>query len=883
MPANNPATERDERGAGRPMSSNSLDLHLRTSYELGDDLNLAAVMRQVLSIAARGVSVDAGSILLLDEGGSPSHWFVLNDGKGEFVPPIHTQAIAEQGMAGWVLQRQQGDLVDNLASDPRWLPSSDFPLSVQEGSALCLPLLVYDRAIGVLTLLHPSPGFFQPHHLSLVQSVTDQVALVLENARMHETVRQQAEEMVALYEVTLNISGDQPLEQLVDIIVAQAMGLLRCQGGGVYLWDEREADLKLVAAYGPEIDLHGARVLPEEGLAAHVFETGEPQAVDERGGWGSLSSHTAAGEVSSGLAPTAALAVPLIWQGRPMGVLMTTDRMPGRCFDHHDQHLLSLLANQSIIAITSVQLHEQTSRRLQELVFLNETIQAITATLDLDEIFAILTQRVNDLLGIEACSVALVDRAAGGLVFRAASGGGSETVIGLRVSWGEGIVGAAAMSGKSVIVPDVRKDERWYNEIDKEQDDFITQSILAAPMLSRGQVVGVVEAFNKRGEFNAEDERLLNALARLAGSVVDNANLFNSARAAEMRYQALFEDAADASWVTDTAGNIIQANHKASALTGRDDQAMLGTPLWALSLPEESKAWQTALAQAVAGEEATVESQVVDAGGVSHPLELRLKQIRVANGLSVEDIQPPVARVQWIGRDISTRRELEQLRENLTDMLVHDLRSPVGTVSSSLELLGELFDDESDRGAQLLRIASQANRRLATLVNSLLDFSRLDAGQELTDRQPISIEPVIRSAVDQLALYIQRKRIRQTIDLPEQLPLVSADGGMIERVLINLMDNALKFTPSDGEVKISVEVKEGAMWVRVQDNGPGILPQDQRRIFDKFARVRGKVAVGGIGLGLAFCRMAVNAHGGRIWVESSSEQGSTFLFTLPLD
>jgi NtrC-family two-component system sensor histidine kinase KinB len=883
MPANGSATERDAQGADYAINEDPLDLHLRTSHELGDDLDLSAVLRQVLSITMRSVSAEAGSILLFDEGGWPSHWFILNKGQGKFVPSAQARAITKRGIAAWVIRQRQGDMVNDLANDPRWLPLFDFPLPVEQGAALCLPLLTYDRVIGVLTLVHPSPGAFQPHHLNLLQSIAKRVALSVENARLYETVRQQAEEMTALHEATLNVSADQPLERLLETIVAHVMDLLHCQGGGVFLWREREAMLELVAAYDPEIDLRGTRVAPGEGLAGRVFETGDSLAVDEYGGWGGLSPHTIVGDVFASLPATAALAVPLTWQEQPVGVLMATDRTPRRHFGHHDQHLLSWLASQSAMAIASVQLHERTSRRLQELVFLNETIQAITATLDLDEIFSILTRRVNDLLSIEACSIALVDRETNELVFRAAAGGGAEIVIGKRIPWGQGIVGATALAGESINVPDVRRDERFYKEVDKEQTDFVTQSILAVPMIHRGQVVGVVEAFNKRGEFDAEDERLLSALASLAASVVENANLFNSARAAEMRYQALFEDAADAAWVTDTTGRVIQVNRKASALTGYSSEAMLGTALWTLTLPAEGKTWRTALTQALAGEEAALESWIVDVEGVSHPLELRVKRVWLQDSLDV-GVQPTPMHVQWIGRDISARHQLEQLRETLTHMIVHDLRSPVGTISSSLDLLDDLVQEQGlDQATPLLAIASQANQRLATLVNSLLDFSRLEAGQELTDRQPVSLRTLIQAATDQLALYAQRKRIRLNVALPAQLPLILADGGMIERVLINLIDNALKFTPADNEVNISVEERKDSLWVRVRDSGPGIPPEHQHQIFEKFARVQGQVSVGGIGLGLAFCRLAVEAHGGRIWVESLPGQGSTFVFILPLE
>jgi signal transduction histidine kinase len=512
-----------------------------------------------------------------------------------------------------------------------------------------------------------------------------------------------------------------------------------------------------VAAYDPEIDLRGIRATPGEGLVGRVFETGDPLTLEEYIDRHDSATQAADSHLSSGLPATTATAVPLVWQGRVLGVLLASDRTAGRHFGYSDQHLLTLLANQAAAAIASVQLHEQTARRLQELAFFNQTIRDITVTLDLDEIFAILTRRVKDLLGIEACSIALLDRETNELVFRMAKGGGAETVMGERVPWGMGIVGAVAQRGKPITVPDVRQDERFYQEMDRKQADFVTQSILAVPMISRGQVVGVVEALNKLGGFDQEDERLLSALAGLAGSVVENANL------------------------------------------------------------------------------------------------------------------------------VAARRELEQLRENLTHMIIHDMRTPVGTISNCLQMLNKLMvDGGSDQAVQLINIASRSTQRLLNMVDSLLDIGRLEAGQELTDLRPVSIKALIQSAVDRLALYAQRKRMHLNIEWPDALPVVLADGEMLERVMVNLIDNAIKFTPAGGAVHVSVEVETDLLCVRVRDSGPGILLEHQQRIFDKFARVRDPEGLGGVGLGLAFCRLAIEAHGGRIWVESSGEQGSTFIFTLPL-
>jgi signal transduction histidine kinase len=758
MSVKDPAINRGEQTDSHRTLGETLDLLLGAGHESRNGLDLGAVLRDVLSSTARSIGAETGFILILDEGGWPSHWFVMQEEQGEFVSPVHARTIAEHGIVNWVIQHRRGEVLDDIASDARGLDSPYLPINAEGGAALCLPLLTPGRVVGVLTLIHSKPGFFNPRHLSLLLGVADRAALSIENARLYDTVRRRAEEMTALCEVALNISADQPLVRLLDTVVAQAMDLLRCQGAGVFLWQEDHSVLELVAAYDPEIDMRGTRFAPGEGLVGQVFTTGDILVLDEYEDWLTPEPGPGESDVSPGLPAPTAIAAPLVWQGRQSGVLVGIDRTPSRRFDHYDRHLLTLLANQAAAVIASVQLHEETSRRLQELTFLNQTIQDITATLDLDEIFAVLTQRVMDLLGIEACSIALLDRATNDLVFKMASGGGSDLVIGQRVQWGQGIVGAAAQSGAPINVSDVAQDDRFYQEIDKKQSAFVTESILAVPMISRGKVVGVVEGLNKPGGFDSEDERLLSALASLVAPAVENADL------------------------------------------------------------------------------------------------------------------------------VSAQRELEALRENLIHMIVHDLRSPVGTISNSLQLLGRLVKEmESDQAVQLVDIAGRATRRLLNLVDSLLDMSRLEGGHELTDLRPVSIKLLIKSAIDQVTLYAQRKRMHLSVQCPDELPFVLADGGMIERVLLNLLNNALKYTPADGEVIVQCGAKDDALYVRVRDNGPGISPEFRSRIFDKFARAQDREKTGGFGLGLAFCRLAVEAHGGLIWVESTPGEGSTFAFTLPLD
>lgn len=757
MPIKDPVNNHDEKVISHQGSGDFLDLLLDIGYEPTDNLDLTAVLRDVLASAIRSVGADGGFIVVLDEGGWPSHWFVFRDGVGRLVPPFPTRNIVDRGIMGWVIQHRRGDLVSDLANDLRWFHLPRLPVGSGRGSALCMPLLVQERAIGVLAVVHQVPGFFEKQHLMVLQGVVDPATLSIENARLYEQVHRRGEEMAALSEMALNISADQPLDRLLNTVVAQAMDLLRCQGGGLFIWQEDSGELTLAAAYDPEIDLHGMRVSAGEGLVGHVFQTGDPLTQEEYEDLSDGDPDRVDGGVSTGLPTATAIAVPLVWQGKRLGVLTCTDRTTGRHFDRRDRHLLTLLGQQAATTIASVQLYEQTSRRLEELTVLNETFQDIMATLDLDEILAILPQRVMDLLGSGACSIALVDPDTKDLVFRAASGGGADTVIGERVPWGKGIVGAAAQLLEPIFVSDVAQDERFFNDIDEKQTKFVTESILAVPMISRGRVVGVVEGLNKPTGFNAEDERLLSAVASLAASVVENANL------------------------------------------------------------------------------------------------------------------------------LTAQREMDALRDNLTNMIIHDLRSPAGTISNSLQLLGKLAQSaESDQATQLVDIASRAAQRLMNLVDSLLDIGRLEAGQELTDRHPVSVKALIQSAVDQLSLFSRRKQMRVAVECPEYLPVIMADGGMIERVLVNLINNALKFTPAGRELTVLADVDDDFVYIRVRDTGPGIPKEYQLQIFDRFTRARDRKEMDGFGLGLAFCRLAIEAHGGRIWVEGSEGEGSTFVFTLPL-
>jgi signal transduction histidine kinase len=191
-------------------------------------------------------------------------------------------------------------------------------------------------------------------------------------------------------------------------------------------------------------------------------------------------------------------------------------------------------------------------------------------------------------------------------------------------------------------------------------------------------------------------------------------------------------------------------------------------------------------------------------------------------------------------------------------------------------------EEDKDTVLTVLKIAENSTDRIQRLVSSLLDVNRLESGQPVADQKVVETIPMISNVVLDVEPVAKGRRQTINVDLPKELPSIWVDEDMARRVLINLMENASKFTPANGKLTAGA-VHEGDwvhMWVK--DNGPGIPAADQDRIFDKFTRLRGKNKPGGLGIGLAFCRLAVMGHGGRIWVESEPGKGTAFHFTFPV-
>ncbi len=232
----------------------------------------------------------------------------------------------------------------------------------------------------------------------------------------------------------------------------------------------------------------------------------------------------------------------------------------------------------------------------------------------------------------------------------------------------------------------------------------------------------------------------------------------------------------------------------------------------------------------------------------------------------------------------SELKRAEALRDDLAAMLVHDLRTPLTTLLGPLEMLEtQSLGTLNETQREIVAMSSRSGHRLLHLINDLLDTSKMEDGSMTLRTRENDITKIAGEALEQVVLIYNEDRPRIAFEYSNDLPLVQVDADLMRRVLINLLNNALKFTPSNGSIVLGAKSEGSEIVVWVKDSGEGVPLEDQQRIFEKFGQVESRKAGRKMstGLGLTFCKLAVEAHGGAIWLESEVGIGSTFFFSIP--
>lgn len=332
----------------------------------------------------------------------------------------------------------------------------------------------------------------------------------------------------------------------------------------------------------------------------------------------------------------------------------------------------------------------------------------------------------------------------------------------------------------------------------------------------------------------------------------------------------LVESLMDGVLVLDNNNRVADINPRARELLGIGNQPVIGQTVAAFLQP-----WPNLITQFRDVESAQTELHINN--GIVTDIELRISPLSDEQGNLIGRL--------FIAQDISRRKDLEKLRDDLIRAMVHDLRNPLGSITLSMDLLkSELTPILTEEQQITFQTGEQSVQQIMKLVNSILDINRLESGEMPLRREQISVQKMVVDAFKTQALIAKNKEIALKKNIPLGLPAVLIDPELMGRVFQNLIDNAVKFTPDHGIVEIGAHNDPSGreIIVSVKDNGPGIQDDVRHRLFEKFST--GNTKGRGSGLGLAFCRLVVEAHGGRIWVQDKidGKGGTTICMSIPV-
>lgn len=439
------------------------------------------------------------------------------------------------------------------------------------GAMATVPLKANGKLVGNFFAGTHREELSEAEHLSL-RAFARQAALAIEHAWLYgeESKRRRLSEM--LHVISTIIGSTLDPEALQDLILEQLMKVFSCDSCGMFLLDAESPELvawrhvsEPAGGPGPELE-----DMPRQLLAA-VLKRRRALILAEIPG---AEPWPAAGPRILDW-----VGVPLVTRDRMLGVL-TLNSYTLNTYDDKDARYIWDFASQAAVALVNARLYAETEQNLREQEYLQEIARAFTSTLDLEQVLTLVMTKTNELLGVEAGSVALLSPEGDELVFHASVGGGADAVRGLRMPVEEGIVGWVVRNGVSLLVPDVAQDARHFGQVD-QTSGFKTRSILCVPLVSKGKVIGAIEVLNKiEGHFDADDRRMTEALAHSAATAIQNAQLFQREKQALERLKQAQDELVRAQRVALLAQIGVTVRHEVNnPLT-----AVLGNADWLLQV-----------------------------------------------------------------------------------------------------------------------------------------------------------------------------------------------------------------------------------------------------------------------------------------------------------
>jgi GAF domain-containing protein len=795
---------------------------------------------------------------------------------------------------------------------------------------LGVPITRGHEVIGVIGLVRTEVRPFRDREVRLVKTFAEQAAIAIENARLFNETKEGLERQTALSEVLRAMSSSPTdVHPVMATVAARAAEL--CQSDdAIVMGIENGVGMPLAHFGRITVGAEGGIPLTDEsalGIAVRqqrAVKVEDTEAVDA----------PAMARRGAELGFRSLLAVPLVREGVSVGGIVLRRRKPGP-FTERQVSVVETFAAQAVIAIENVRLFNETKQSLEQQTAVAEVLKVISESpFSLEPVYRAVIESAARLIGVDQST--FYQREGGELVVRASSG--ERFPVGTVAGPGRTVAGMAAESLRTVHVPDARL------EPDLPQDG--NPARLAVPIVVEGRLLGILAMGRlEPRSFTDRHIQLAETFARQAAIAIENVRLFNETKEALEQQTAVAEVLKTISRSTFDLQPVLDiVLENAVRLAGADigwlsrvEEQRFQTIAFSSGFPHAVRDELTRArggagsewrpfgpesgVMGIALEKQTIihvpdakadsalgRSRVVrltDTRSVLAVPMLREDAVIGAIALGRYEVRPFSEREVDLVRTFADQaaiaienvrlfteiqeksRQLEIASRHKSEFLAnmsHELRTPLNAIIGFSEVLLErMFGDLNEKQEEYLHDVLSSGKHLLTLINDILDLSKIEAGRMDLERGTFSLRTALENGVTMIRERAARHDIAVGLELRNELEEVSGDERKVKQVIYNLLSNAVKFTPDGGRVDVMAAREDGTVRVVVKDTGIGIAPADQQRIFEEFSQVGRdpERSREGTGLGLTLSKRFVELHGGRITVESAPGKGSAFAFTLP--
>ena len=577
-----------------------------------------------------------------------------------------------------------------------------------------------------------------------------------------------------------------------------------------------------------------------------------------------VTTHRALNWLMSALQTQQMYSVPLTGTNQLIGVLLVDNPHSTQPLTPELESRLKTLASAGAVTMQNARIYSKTVHQaethLRELTILRQIDRELNDTIEPQHVFQMTLDWALRFTNAHAASVALYDQDTDELRVMVTYGYDieQEQLAILRMEQG-GIAHRVARSAHAEVIPDTMMDKDFI------QGTSLTRSQMSVPVMREDRVIAVITVESKKlNGFADEQLDFVEKLATRAGVAIDNARLFDETAREREKLSHILNNIADVVIVFGLDERLILINPAAvSALRIYPHEVYQGQKF-------QDVVMNTAVIDAYMRAR-TSGDPIVEEVQMNNDRTFHMNLIRQEN-------------VGWIivMHDITPFKEMDQLKSELIATVSHDLKQPLAVMNGYIELL--LMHRQFDTtGINFLDMVRRSIQNMRQLIDDLLDLAKIETGIHL-NLQSLELKDLVEECRDALQPSVLNKALELAIDIPPDLPPLLADRARLHQILMNLIGNAVKYTQPEGWVRVMAESRDKIIRIAIQDNGMGISPEDQAHIFERFYRVRRPEtdSIDGTGLGLAIVKSLVEAHKGKISLESRLGEGTTFFLTLPV-